>query len=170
MIHALYQYLEVDNNNKLAPSLPLIHIHKRALFLQRVTQDTQIYHLAVSIVLYIFGSFITPSNDAAHQEFTQKIFGHCSKKKMFLCGLFDLLLYFNNNGKIKLSYTFITNLLVHPEAILNKVHNQNMGIIDWIQSLDSPTSPSKEELKSQYSVLIFWIFANVRSMSPENKF
>jgi hypothetical protein len=47
---------------------------------------------------------------------------------MFLCGLYDLLLYFNNDDKIKSSYTFITNLLVHPEAILNKVHNQNMGV------------------------------------------
>jgi hypothetical protein len=27
-----------------------------------------------------------------------------------------------------LSYTFITNLLLHPEAILNKVHNENMGV------------------------------------------
>jgi hypothetical protein len=125
MIYALYQYLEADDNEKLVPSLPLVNMHKCASFLQCVTQ---IYHLLVSIVLYIFGPYSTPSNDAGLQELNQNIFGHCSKKKIFLCGLFDLLLYFNNDKKIKSSYAFITNLLLHPEAILNKVHNHNMGV------------------------------------------
>jgi hypothetical protein len=99
MIHALYRYLEAGDNEKLVPSLPLIHMHKRASFLQHVTHNTQIYHLLVSIVLYIFGPYITPSNDAGLQQLNQNIFWHCSKKKMFLCGLFDLLLYFKNDEK-----------------------------------------------------------------------
>jgi hypothetical protein len=74
MIYALYQYLEADNNEKLAPSLPLINMHKRASFLQRVMQNMQIYHLLVSIVQYIFGPYITPSNDAGLQELNQNIF------------------------------------------------------------------------------------------------
>jgi hypothetical protein len=35
MIYALYRYLEADNDEKLAPSLPLMNLHKRASFLQR---------------------------------------------------------------------------------------------------------------------------------------
>jgi hypothetical protein len=128
MIYALYRYLEADDNEKLAPSLPLMNLHKRASFLQRVTLNTQIYHLSVAIVLYIFGHFITPSNDAGLRQLTKKIFSHCSKKKMFIGGLFDLLLYFNDDNKIKSSFTYITDLLIHPEAILNKVHNENMGV------------------------------------------
>jgi hypothetical protein len=128
MIYALYRYLEADDNQKLAPSLPLMNVHKRASFLQRVTQNTQIYHLSVAIVLYIFGPFIIPSEDAGLRELTKNIFGHCTKKKMFIGGLFDLLLYFNDDDKIKASFTFITNLLLHPEVILNKVHNANMGV------------------------------------------
>ncbi len=117
MIYALYRYLEADDNEKLAPSLPLMNMHKRASFLQRVTQNTQIYHLLVAIVLYIFGAFIIPSNDDGLRELTKNIFGHCTKKKMFIGGLFDLLLYFNDDNKIKSSFTFITNLLLLWERI-----------------------------------------------------
>ncbi len=36
---------------------------------------------------------------------------------MFIGGLFDLLLYFNDDNKIKSSFTFITNLLLLWEQI-----------------------------------------------------
>ncbi len=94
-----------------------MNMHKRASFLQRVTQNTQIYHLSVAVVLYIFGAFIIPSNDDGLRELTKNIFGHCTKKKMFIGGLFDLLLYFNDDNKIKSSFAFITNLLLLWERI-----------------------------------------------------
>jgi hypothetical protein len=78
-------------------------------------------------VLYIFGKQIVPANDVGLQALTTKIFGGCTKKAMFIRGLFDLLFYFNDDNKILSSRKFIQTLLVDPGSLLSKVHNDNMG-------------------------------------------
>jgi hypothetical protein len=127
MIKALYRVLKEDDKGKEAPSLLLINCHNIGSFQQRITLNTQIFHLAVSTVLYIFGNQIVPDNDVGLQELTTKIFGGCSKKFMFIRGLFDLLFYFNDDSKILSSRNFIEKLLLDPGSLLSKVHNDNMG-------------------------------------------
>jgi len=138
MITALYRFLESDDQGKEQPSLALINMHKLPSFQHRITTNTQIYHLAVATVLYIFGKHIPQENGKGLEELTKQIFGNCSKKSNFIQGLFDLLLFFSNDTKILSSGNLIKELLLLPGAVLNQVHSYNMGVdhdlyLDFLQ-------------------------------------
>jgi hypothetical protein len=126
MIRALYRVLQEDDIDRKSPSMNLIRLHRVESFKNRITENSQSYHMAVTAVLYIFGAHIA-KNDNAIQGIIHQIFGACSKKTMFNQALFDLFLFFRDDHKIKSSSDYIKQLLVHPGSIINKVHNKNQG-------------------------------------------